>query len=223
MVEKPKVPIAVFASGFGSNLEALLHAEQPDAKRQKAEPGRTEPGRLEARNTETGDPGGWKDEWPARIALVVSDNPDSLAIAKARTAGRPTCARRPREFTDKAAFEQAILVKLYEYNVEWIFLAGYMRLIGPTLLRAYEGKIVNIHPSRLPDFPGRDAIGDALAAAVETTGVTVHYVDEGIDTGAIIAQEIVPIGKGMTKDQLEQRIHRVEHELYPRVVRQLLS
>lgn len=191
MAGQEKVSISVFVSGIGSNLTALMTAEQ----------------------------GGW----PARIALVVSDKPECPAVARARLAGVPVYARSPREFTDKSAFEQAILTKLYQYDVRWIFLAGYMRLIGPTLLGAYGGKIVNIHPSLLPAFPGRHAIADALAAGVKETGVTVHYVDEGIDTGKIIAQQRVSIDEGMSEEALTMRIHEAEHQLYPRVVRELLE
>lgn len=192
MTSPGKVPIAVFVSGIGSNLQALMQAES----------------RI--------------DGWPARIALVVSDKPDCPAVAKAKAAGLPVCARLPRDFTDKSAFEQAILTKLYQYNVEWLFLAGYMRLLGPTLLDAYRGKIVNIHPSLLPAFPGKHAIAEAVAAGVKETGVTVHFVDEGIDTGDIIAQQKVAIEPGMTEEDVLKRVHEAEHELYPRVVRQLL-
>ncbi len=192
MTSPGKVPIAVFVSGIGSNLQALMQAES----------------RI--------------DGWPARIALVVSDKPDCPAVAKAKAAGLPVCARLPRDFTDKSAFEQAILTKLYQYNVEWLFLAGYMRLLGSTLLDAYRGKIVNIHPSLLPAFPGKHAIAEAVAAGVKETGVTVHFVDEGIDTGDIIAQQKVAIEPGMTEEDMLKRVHEAEHELYPRVVRQLL-
>src|SRR5690606_15444032 len=99
----------------------------------------------------------------------------------------------------------------------------YMRIVGPTLLGAYEGRIVNIHPSLLPDFPGKDAIGDAFRAGVGKTGVTVHYIDEGIDTGPIIAQEEVVVEADDTLETLAQKIHAVEHELYPRVIREIVK
>src|SRR5699024_5414623 len=98
-----------------------------------------------------------------------------------------------------------------------------MRLIGPTLLNAYEGKIINIHPSLLPKFPGLDAIGQAYRAKVKKTGVTIHYVDEGMDTGPIIAQEDVPIFPEDSLEQLENRIHEVEHRLYPQVIQSLIK
>lgn len=97
-----------------------------------------------------------------------------------------------------------------------------MRIVGPTLLNPYRGKIVNIHPSLLPSFPGKDAVGQALEAGVKWTGVTVHYIDEGVDTGPIIAQEPVPVLEEDTKEILQHRIQESEHQLYPRVINQLL-
>lgn len=98
-----------------------------------------------------------------------------------------------------------------------------MRIVGETLLANYEGKIVNIHPSYLPAFPGKDAIGQAMRANVKSTGVTVHFVDEGIDTGPIIEQQVVKVMSGDTIEQLTERIQRVEHELYPQVMKQLMG
>lgn len=109
------------------------------------------------------------------------------------------------------------------YEIEWIFLAGYMRLIGSTLLHAYEGKIINIHPSLLPKFPGLDAIGQALENKASVTGVTIHYVDEGMDTGPIIAQESLPIYSNESRDSLTERIQTIEHQLYPEVIKQLIK
>ena len=98
-----------------------------------------------------------------------------------------------------------------------------MRLIGPTILSEYEGRIVNIHPSLLPSFPGKDAVGQALAAGVKVTGVTIHYVDEGMDTGPIISQQAIPIEDDDTRETLEQKIHTVEHQLYPKTLEKLLN
>ena len=187
-----RVPIAVFASGNGSNLAALLTAECAAG-------------------------------WPAKIALVVSDNPGCLAVQRAGDAGRDVFARSPKEYSDKASFEQAVLTELEKHGVKWIFLAGYMRLIGATLLDVYRQRIVNIHPSLLPAFPGRHAVQDALRAGVSETGVTIHFVDDGIDTGQIIAQRRVPVEDGMTEEQLLDRIHDVEHELYAEVVERVVG
>ena len=118
--------------------------------------------------------------------------------------------------------KQAILQELKELEVEWIVLAGYMRLIGDTLLTAYPNRIVNIHPSLLPSFPGKDAIGQALAHGVKVTGVTVHYVDAGMDTGPILAQQAVEVVEG-DREKTEQRIHAVEHELYTKTLQQLFG
>jgi phosphoribosylglycinamide formyltransferase-1 len=155
----------------------------------------------------------------AEVALVVSDKPESLAVERAKRAGVPCLALVPREFADKAAYEQRIVEELRQRGIDLIVLAGYMRLCGPTLLEAYGGRIINLHPSLLPAFPGKDAIGQALAYGVKYTGVTVHFVDEGMDTGPIIAQEPVPILAEDTKETLTRRVQEVEHRLLPRVVR----
>jgi phosphoribosylglycinamide formyltransferase 1 len=155
---------------------------------------------------------------PARLALVVSDRPACFAVARAREAGIPAFTFEPGAYAEKAAYEREVLRELRARDVEWIVLAGYMRLIGPTLLERYRDRIFNVHPSLLPRFAGKDAIGQALRAGVATTGVTVHLVDEGIDTGPVLAQQVVPICPGDTEETLAERIHAVEHQLYPAVV-----
>ena len=115
------------------------------------------------------------------------------------------------------------MTHLRDHQIDFIILAGYMRLIGDTLLNAYENKIVNIHPSLLPAFPGKDAIGQAYRAGVKVTGVTVHYVDAGMDTGPIIAQQAVEVAYGDTEDMIAEKIHKVEHVLYPKVIQELVS
>ncbi|WMT20318.1 phosphoribosylglycinamide formyltransferase [Parageobacillus toebii] len=160
---------------------------------------------------------------PARVALLVCDKPGAKVIERAERERIPTFIFSPKDYDSKAEFEQAILAELRKHEIEFIALAGYMRLIGPTLLDAYEGKIVNIHPSLLPAFPGKDAIGQAYRAGVKITGVTIHYVDEGMDTGPIIAQRAIAIHEGESLAQLEERIHEVEHELYPAVLKTLLE
>lgn len=161
--------------------------------------------------------------FPAMLALVVSDRPGCHALERARAAGIPTFAFTPADYAAKADYERAILAELRARAVAWIVLAGYMRLIGPTLLEPYRDHILNVHPSLLPQFPGKDAIGQALRAGARETGVTIHLVDEGIDTGPALARERVPILPGDTADTLAARMHAVEHRLYPEVVRGVIA
>ena len=162
-------------------------------------------------------------ELKCQVQLLVCDQPSAYAIQRAEEAGVPTFVFRAKDYSSKMEYEQEICALLTEKNIDLVVLAGYMRLIGPTLLTDFEGKIINIHPSMLPAFPGKDAIGQALAANVEESGVTVHYVDAGMDTGPIIAQQSVVIDEGETKESLQKKIHEVEHKLYPAVISQLLK
>lgn len=144
-------------------------------------------------------------------------------VERAKKHGIETFTFVPKQFASKEAFETEILKQLQEKDVEFIALAGYMRLVGPTLLNAYEGKIVNIHPSLLPAFPGKNAIGQAFEKKVKVTGVTIHYVDEGMDTGPIIAQEAVYVDDDETIETLTKKIQAVEHQLYPKTLKKLLE
>lgn len=159
----------------------------------------------------------------ADIAILVCDKPNAFVIERADKAGIPSFVFQAKAYASKEAFEQEIVSELKSQQIELIVLAGYMRLIGPTLLSEYEGRIVNIHPSLLPEFPGKDAIGQALAAGAQVTGVTVHFVDEGMDTGPIIAQERVKVDSEETKESLQEKIHAVEHKLYPAVLQKIVS
>lgn len=163
------------------------------------------------------------DQLPCEIALLICDKAGAKVIEKAEKYGVPTFVFDPKAYDSKASYEERIKQELEKRDISWIFLAGYMRIVGQTLLQAYEGKIVNIHPSLLPNFPGKDAIGQAFQAGVKETGVTVHYIDEGIDTGPIIAQEKVPILEDDTEETLKTRIQKVEHQLFPSVIKQLLQ
>ena len=160
--------------------------------------------------------------FPCPLALVVSDRPGCRAVLRAREAGIDVFAFNPKDFADKVAYERAILQELRERAVGWVVLAGYMRLIGPTLLEPYRGRIVNVHPSLLPHFPGKEAVEQALRAGVSRTGVSVHFVDKGIDTGEVIAQSPVDIQPDDTAETLRERIQAVEHRLYPAVARALM-
>ncbi|MGD6781747.1 phosphoribosylglycinamide formyltransferase [Sutcliffiella horikoshii] len=184
--------IAIFASGSGSNFQAITDA---------------------CRN-------GLLDATPA---LLVCDKPGAYVVERATAADIPYFAFAPKSYQTKEEFEGHILRELARYEVDFIVLAGYMRLIGPTLLNAYKGRIVNIHPSILPAFPGLDAVGQALEYGVKLTGVTIHFVDEGMDTGPIIAQQAIEIGIDDTRESLEKKIHEVEHSFYPKTLQQLFS
>ena len=159
----------------------------------------------------------------ASVELLVCDKPNAFVIERARTEGIPYFSFLAKNYPDKETYELEILRKLKEHNVDFIVLAGYMRLIGNTLLSAYEQRIVNIHPSLLPSFPGKDAIGQAISAAVKVTGVTVHFVDAGMDTGPIIAQKAVEIADMDTAEDVSAKIHKVEHELYPATLQQIFE
>lgn len=181
--------LAVFASGSGSNFQAMLEV----------------------------------DSLSEKIGLLICDKPGAAVIERAHKYHVPTQTIVPADFATKEAYEQEILDYLREHEITWIFLAGYMRLIGPTLLQAFAGKIVNIHPSLLPEFPGKDAIGQALRAGATKTGVTIHYVDAGMDTGPIITQQSIPISPGETTPDLQKRLQKVEHVLYPKTIEHLIK
>lgn len=159
----------------------------------------------------------------ADIVLLVCDKPGAYVLERAAQYGIPTFVFQAKEYPDKVAFETEILRRLEEAGVERIILAGYMRLIGETLLRAYGGRMINLHPSLLPSFSGKDAIGQAFRYGVKVTGITVHFVDEGMDTGPIIAQRTVEVQQGDTEETLAARIHAEEHLLLPEVVQLLVN
>ena len=129
----------------------------------------------------------------------------------------------PKDFENKGEYEQKLIQLLHSEEVEWIILAGYMRLVGPELLNAYEGKILNIHPSLLPKYKGKDAIGQAFNSGDKETGSTVHYVDSGMDTGEIIEQRKCDINPDDTKETLEERVKQLEYELYPSVIAKVIK
>ncbi|MDL4842021.1 phosphoribosylglycinamide formyltransferase [Aquibacillus rhizosphaerae] len=158
-----------------------------------------------------------------QVMLVVCDKPEAKVLGKAKVYQVPSFSFNPKQYQNKADFEKEIVIKLAELGVEWIILAGYMRLIGTTLLEAYESKIINIHPSLLPAFPGKDAIGQAVELGVKITGVTIHFVDEGMDTGKIIEQEAVRVQKNENRESLQKRIQAIEHQLFPKTIQALIS
>ena len=184
--------IAVYASGNGSNFQAIAEA-------------------IASKQVD------------ATICFLFCDNPKAYVIERAKKLGVPFKVFSPRNYENRAAYERELLNQLELHAVDLIVLAGYMRIIGPTLLRAYANRILNIHPSLLPSFPGKSSIQDAFDANEKETGVTVHFVDEGVDTGPIIAQEKVIILPEDTLDSLETRIHQVEHRLFPQVIQKVIK
>ena len=152
------------------------------------------------------------------ISAVASNRKDAYALVRARDAGIPTAVFSLDCHVDREERDLVLATWLEEHGVELVVLAGYMHLLTKPFLDRFPDRIVNVHPSLLPAFPGAHAIDDALAAGVEQTGVTVHLVDEGLDTGRVLAQEPVPVEP---RETLEERIHAVEHRLLPGVVREL--
>lgn len=186
--------VAIFASGSGSNFQALVDAVQADP-----------------------------EGFGAEIALLVCDKPSAYVVERAQAAGVKTAVFTPKSYPTRGDYEAEVVKVLREEAIEWIALAGYMRLITPVLLDAYGGRILNIHPSLLPAFPGIHSVQQALDYGVRVTGVTVHLVDEGMDTGPILAQYVVNVLDGDTEDTLAARIHAAEHELYPAVLRDAIA
>ncbi|MDE6444454.1 MAG: phosphoribosylglycinamide formyltransferase [Muribaculaceae bacterium] len=185
-----KKKIAVFASGNGSNFEAIVKA--------------CVEGTVDA-----------------EVVLCVTDRPGAYVTERAARAGVPMVEFRPKDYPSKRDFELMLMHHLEEKEVDLICLAGYMRIIGETLLEAYPGRILNIHPSLLPAFRGADAVGQALAYGVKVYGVTVHYVDATLDGGKIIAQAAISY-EGNDRDDLEAMIHAREHILYPEAINRVL-
>lgn len=187
MKMEARARVAIFASGTGTNFEAIMN----------------------------------NSHRAFDVVMLICDVPKAHVIGKAAGFGVETVVLDPKKFPSKADYEKEIITKLKRANVEWIVLSGYMRIVGDTLLDAYEGHIVNVHPSLLPSFPGKDAVGQALNAGVKVSGVTIHYVDEGVDTGPIIAQEPVSVFPNDNGDSLQKRIQQVEHVLYTRIINEV--
>jgi phosphoribosylglycinamide formyltransferase 1 len=160
--------------------------------------------------------------WKKPVSLLFCDQPQAEVIQRAQNLKVPSVCFSLKEYTSKIAYERHILSLLCEKNIEWILLAGYMKIIGPTLLQAYEKRIINIHPSLLPAFPGKDAIEKAFNYPVKVSGITIHYVDEGIDTGPIIAQCPVWLDENDTLTSFKEKIHQAEHQFYSSVVERLI-
>jgi phosphoribosylglycinamide formyltransferase 1 len=187
-----KINIAVLASGYGSNFQAL--AEKFTKKSPFAE-----------------------------ITLLVVNKKTAFALKRAKKLGIRSILLDDRGFKSPRDFERKLLTLLREEEISLILLAGYMKIIGPQLLEKYKNRIINIHPSLLPAFKGTRAIKRAFDYGCKYTGVTVHFVNERLDGGPIIAQKVIPIEEGSSLSQLENKIHSIEHKLYPQTVEKIVS
>lgn len=161
---------------------------------------------------------GERGEMDATVALVVSDNPGSYALERAKKHGIPFRVIERKSFASRQAFDLALADAVTDSGVDMVALAGFMRIISPAFLARFPGKVINIHPSLLPAFPGLDAQKQAFEYGVKITGCTVHYVDEGVDTGPIIVQSAVPVLPDDTVETLSARILEQEHIIYPKAV-----
>jgi phosphoribosylglycinamide formyltransferase-1 len=178
---------AVFVSGYGSNLQAIINAME-------------------------------RGELKGHIGLVVSDRKDAYALKRAEKANLKTLFIDPKHYANPQSFDRQVVIHLKEEKIEYIVLAGFMRILSPYFIKTYRNRIINIHPSLLPSFRGAHAIEEALAYGAKVSGVTVHFVDEKIDHGPIIIQKALAIRPHETKESLESRIHQVEHVIYPKAI-----
>ncbi len=178
---------AVFVSGNGSNLQAIIDACQ-------------------------------KGQIRSELKLVVSSTDKAYALERAENAGINSLVFNPRNYTNKQSVDRDIVIHLKQEKIDFVVLAGYMRLLTPFFIKQYPMKVMNIHPSLLPSFKGSTAIKDAFTYGVKATGVTVHFVNEKIDNGPIILQQSLAIKEDETLESLEEKIHRVEHRLYPKAI-----
>ena len=181
--------IAVLASGSGTNLQALIDQIHQD------------------------------ENSGVEIAVVISDRRKAYALTRAKKTGIPAHVVRVRDFPDRDTFDAEISKILDRCEVELIVLAGFMKLFQPAFVRKYRNRIINIHPSLLPAFPGAHPVHDTLTYGVKVSGVSVFFVDEGVDVGPIIAQVSVPVFDDDDEESLLKRVHIEEHKLYPQVIR----
>jgi phosphoribosylglycinamide formyltransferase-1 len=185
--------IAILASGTGTGAQALLDASA------------------------AGELAGGK------VVLVMSDRRQAGALERARRAGVEAVFCDPGSHPDRASYGDRLLELLRERTIDLVCMAGFMRILSPGFIRSYEGRVLNIHPSLLPAFPGAHAVRDALRWGVKVTGTTVHFADEKVDHGPIIAQECVRVLPGDDEERLHERIKQVERRLYPEAVRLVIG
>jgi phosphoribosylglycinamide formyltransferase-1 len=156
---------------------------------------------------------------PAKVAVVFSDKPEAYGLERAKNHNIATAVLQPKDFPDKNTYELEIVKLMKEHKVDLICLAGYMRIVGPVLLEHFNGKMINIHPALLPSFPGLHVQKAALDHGVKISGATVHFVDEGCDTGPIIIQAAVPVLEDDSEETLSARILEQEHKIYPQAIK----
>ncbi len=184
-----KLKIAVLVSGSGTNLQTLIEQLHQD-----------------------GTSG-------IDIAVVISDRKNAYALTRAERAGIPTHVVRTQDYENRVDFDAEISRLIEQYAAELIVLAGFMKLFQPPFVQKYQNRIINVHPTLLPAFPGAHPVADTLAYGVKIAGVTVHFVDEGVDSGPIIAQAAVPVLDTDDEERLHNRIQVEEHKLYPEVIK----
>ena len=159
-----------------------------------------------------------KKKIKADLNLVFSDKANAFALKRAQKAKIPTLHLNPKDYAGREDFDRAVLAYLKEHGIDFIVLAGYMRLLSGHFIRQYQDRILNVHPALLPAFKGAQGIRDAFDYGVKVTGVTVHFVVEAMDSGAIILQEAVNVGPKDTLESLESKIHAIEHRIYPQAI-----
>lgn len=178
---------AVFASGKGSNLQAIIDAVKAGSIK-------------------------------ADLALIFSDNRKAFALKRAETAGIKTLCLERKDYASPQSYDRDIVIYLKEHKIDFVVLAGYMRLLTPFFLKQYDQKVLNVHPSLLPAFKGMQAIKDTFTYGCKVAGVTIHIVDEKMDHGPIILQEAFKITEKETLESLTEHIHKIEHKIYPKAV-----
>ena len=181
----PKTNVAVFVSGSGTNLQAVIDSG------------------IESAN----------------IAVVVCDTPGVLAIERARKHRIPVELVSSRDFESREEFERQIVTKIHRYGIELVVLAGFMRILTPYFIGCFKDRIINIHPSLLPSFPGTNSVIQVLDYGVKQTGCTVHFVREEVDAGPIILQAVVPVDEEDTEETLLEKVHVQEHRILPEAIR----
>jgi phosphoribosylglycinamide formyltransferase-1 len=159
------------------------------------------------------------DGLPAEICVVLSNKADAYGLKRAEQADISTEVLSPKDFADRDAYDQALITRLQEYRPNLIILAGFMWILGPAFVQAFKHRILNIHPSLLPKYPGTNTHERVLAAGEKTHGATVHLVTEVLDEGPIIAQESVSVSPDDTAHSLQHKVHALEHNIYPEVIK----